>query len=375
MDPVASLASFEATHEAGETGLVGTLEVAIIDNDGNVVFGPTSAGITENSVGGTPTGIYTAELTAPEDLGQYTLVWSPDGTFDPETVSSEGFSVRSAFDAGVLPPIDDGDEGALYGPCTAWVTPTDIDECCSLPEGSDLLEIEDFLERLATSASQILNSLAGRQFTGLCQSTVRPCRIGCPCGFQVLSRGHIIGWNDSGSIWSCEDRSPCGCSPLSQIKLSGYPVREILEVKIDGDVVDDSTYELRERRYLVRLNGERWPSCQTMDLADTEDGTFSVTYTHGQTAPQMGRNAAAQLACEMYKSCNGIECALPIGATRVTRQGITIERTFFQQDDSGVWRTGMPFVDGFLNAVNPRGLIRRPTFWAPGRRYPRPVQT
>ena len=34
---------------------------------------------------------------------------------------------------------------------------------------------------------------------------------------------------------------------------------------------------------------------------------------------------------------------------------------------------GLPLVDAFLNSVNPAGLIRRPTFWAPGRRYARPV--
>jgi hypothetical protein len=32
----------------------------------------------------------------------------------------------------------------------------------------------------------------------------------------------------------------------------------------------------------------------------------------------------------------------------------------------------MPFVAAFLTAVNPSGLLRKPTFSAPGRRYARP---
>ena len=43
--------------------------------------------------------------------------------------------------------------------------------------------------------------------------------------------------------------------------------------------------------------------------------------------------AAAQLGCEIYKACSGAEssgdCALPSGVTRVTRQGITIEKLAF----------------------------------------------
>jgi hypothetical protein len=35
---------------------------------------------------------------------------------------------------------------------------------------------------------------------------------------------------------------------------------------------------------------------------------------------------------------------------------------------NGEWRTGMALVDAFLQAYNPRGIQRRPTFWAPGKR-------
>lgn len=369
---VAQSASFEAVYDAGETGLVGTAEVAIIDNDDVVVLGPTSAGIIENDVGGTPTGIYTGELVAPAALGQYTIVWSRDGSFDPDSITTEELNVvTSSALTGTLPPIESDEGSPLYGPCTVWTTPEDIEAFCNV-EGASGADLDDVLEQSATTASQILYELSGRQFSGLCQQSVRPCRLGCECGFQVLSRGHVIHWEGVG--WLCDERSPCGCQALSQITLAGYPVREIVEVKIDGDVVDEDTYRLDGHRHLIRMDGLKWPSCQSLDLDDTEAGTFVVTYTYGQTPPQMAIDAATALGCEIFKSYSNIECALPIGATRITRQGITIERTFFQRDAAlGVWRTGIPAVDGFLNSVNPYGLRRRPTFWSPRPRYPRMV--
>lgn len=364
---VAASASFEAVYESSQDGLVGTLEVSIIDNIGNVVFGPTTAGISEQTIDGSSSGVYTALLTAPADFGQYTIVWSFDGTYDPYTVTVESLTVTSV--GAILPPIGDEGEDPIYGPCSAWTTIDEIAACCTVEETSGDSELIAVLTNAATAASQILYDLSGRQFTGSCQRTVRPCATSCMCGVQVLSRGHLVGW--SGDCWS---GTPCGCQPLSEVKLAGYPVRSITEVKIDGVALDPSEYRLDGYRHLVRLGGAKWPACQSLDLADTEEGTWSVTYVHGQIPPQMAQLAAQQLACEVYKSCQGLECALPMGATRITRQGITIERTFFALDSAtGVWRTGMPFVDGFLNAVNPSGLRRRPTFWGAGRKYPRRV--
>lgn len=366
---VAASASFEAVYESSSTGLVGTVEVAIIDNVGNVVFGPTTAGIAEEDVDGSPTGVYSVTLTAPADAGQYTIVWSFDGTYDPYTVTVESLTVVAI--GAILPPVGGEGDGPVYGPCSLWTTIDAIAECCAIEETSGDSGLIASLTNAATATSQILFDLSGRQFAGECQRTVRPCSTQCMCGVQVLSRGHLVGWN--GDCWG---GSTCGCLPLSEVKLSGYPVRSITEVKIDGVVLDPSEYRIDGYRYLVRTNGARWPSCQSLDLDDTEEGTWSVTYVYGQTPPQMAQLAAQQLACEVYKSCQGLECALPVGTTRVTRQGITIERTFFARDNlARVWRTGMPFVDAFLNSVNPDALRRRPTFWGGGRRYPRRVGT
>jgi len=275
---------------------------------------------------------------------------------------------------------------AVGGPCTPWVSSQSVWSCCGQPTttiNGDVCNVDVSTEAMA--ASQVLFELSGRRFAGACEKTVRPCSKSW-CGFQVLSRGHIVdnfGWY--GSYWGWPNSHSCGCSPLDRILLSGYPVREVTEVLIDGDVVDPATYRLDERRYLTRVrdplepdNVLLWPSCQAMDLPDTEDGTFSVTYRYGMDPPLIGTLAAAELACELYKACNGggVDCMLPSGTTRVIRQGVVVERLAFAAWglQEGIWRTGLTRVDTFLNAFNPERLSRRPSVWSPdGPRYARPV--
>jgi hypothetical protein len=102
---VAPEASFEWPLEIGETGLVGTLSVAIDDGSGTTITAAATTGIIELDVGGTPTGTYVATRTAPEDAGEYLLIASTDGTFDPDTVVTEQLVVtaNAPFD----PPTGD----------------------------------------------------------------------------------------------------------------------------------------------------------------------------------------------------------------------------------------------------------------------------
>lgn len=275
-------------------------------------------------------------------------------------------------------------------PCTDWITGDDVAACCQVEDATD----SSIFDAVAVEAQEVLFALSGRQFAGECEQTVRPCRTRtCFDGFQVLSRGHLVypyGWY--GSYWNWPNGVPCGCRHLSRVKLAGYPVRDIVEVLIDGAVVDPATYRLDRKRDLVRVRDPaapdvvlRWPACQALDLDDTQAGTWSVTYTYGADPPEIGVAAAAQLACELYKECAGRQCALPSGTTRVIRQGVTIEKQAFavwafQSGTSrGIprgWRTGMPLVDAFLNSANPAGLTRRPIFWSPAStlQYPLPVE-
>lgn len=349
-------AAFEAVLEAGVSGLVGTIEVMVIDNDGATVIAPTTTNITEQGT----SGVYVWNApAAPAALGQYTILWSLDGTFSANTTSIDELVVVSAS-AGTLPPLPPAvDGGAPFAPCTAWTTEEDVAACCSVQVGSDL----GLFTEVVAAASRALFELSGRRFSGTCQQTVFPrCVTNICLRQQVLSRGHVVWPDPFSDCWGFS----CACH-RDTVLLRGYPVREINEVLIDSSPLPVGSYELRDWRYLVRTDGQQWPS---------QEG-WSVTYMYGQNPPELGQMAARELACELYKACVGdAECVLPVGVSRIQRQGIVIERNAFaawgRQGDDRIWRTGLPITDLFLNTYNPAGLRRRPVFITPGRRlYPR----
>lgn len=280
------------------------------------------------------------------------------------------------------------------GPCAAWITGDDIDSCCTIPDGFDLA----LLDLFALEASQVLYQLSGCQFSGACEETVRPCAPGGCAGWLALGAGIIPGWGSGGETWGggisgggipfagwgwydvgagYGTNAICGCQALDQIQL-GYPVVEVLEVKISGVVVDPTSYRVDEWRWLVRTadtstdppTSRFWPSCQDLQVGDDDPGAFAVTYTHGIAPPMAGELAAAQLACQFVQQCAGGDCILPVGTTKVIRQGVQIERGILanwlvsEQGRRG-WATGLVHVDAFLNAYNPNGLLRRPRVFTP----------
>lgn len=368
---VESGATFEAVYESGITGLVGSLTVRIDDNQNNTVLGPQTTGILE--IAGGISGTYSAVLVAPVVEGQYTIVWSNDGSFDADQgIGAEDLLVVAVIGAPTFPPLVPGEQaaGPTPGPCFGWVEAEDVAACCSVVVGSDY----DLFEGAASSASQILYMLSGKQFSGSCERVVRP-GSDIPCGVQVLARGHVIGW----------ENVPRDLDIL-KVLLPNYPVTEIVEVKIDGDTLTEDEYRLDGWRWLTRRpdadgNRQYWPGPQREDREDTEDDTFSIRYLFGQNPPQPGIDAAAQLACEIYKACPGNEgvdgdCALPKNAVRVSRQGLTVEMKALTYNAREGWTTGMKLVDAFLNAYNPDGVKQRALIWSPdGPQFAREVGT
>jgi hypothetical protein len=330
-------------------------------------------------VSNTGVGEFELSLSPPAFAGHY--------VYDVDATGTVTASRQGSFD--VLPDsIPQDVDWAVAGPCTAWSSSQSVWECCGQPTTTidGVICNVDFTADVI-AASEILFELSGRLYSGTCEKTVRPCTP-FMCGFQVLSRGHIVapyGYTWSGSAWGVD---ACGCYPLDRVLLSGYPVREITEVKIDGDVVDPDTYRLDNRRWLSRVRDPAepdvplfWPSCQMMDLPDTEDGTFSVSYRYGQDPPLAGVRAATALACQLHQACDGGggDCEIPANAVRVTRQGVTIDRNatiawFYGKNDVTGWSTGIPAVDVFLNGFNESGMQQRPRTWSPdGHRYARTV--
>ncbi len=240
-------------------------------------------------------------------------------------------------------------EAVQAGPCTPWVSAEDVAAACDALEASDVALYEEF----AQQAYDYLFEASGRIFRGECGPiTVRPCKPNCVC------------WPD-----------PCGCCYLSTITLSGDPIREITEVKIDGVVIEPTEYRLDKRRELVRLadvdgNRQRWPACQRLDLDDTEEGTFSVSYTYGQDVPLLGQQAAVELACQLASGSpqGGGECDIPESTVEVIRQGMRFEVNHTDALSS------LSSVSRFLAAYNPHGLRRRSAVWSPDLpKYPQQV--
>jgi hypothetical protein len=269
------------------------------------------------------------------------------------------------------------------GPCEPWVTADDVAAVCGEAgsEGSNAAAYDT----VAQEASQILFELSGRLYNGGCEQTVRPCRKPCPywglgaCGYPLglgFDSGLGWGWGYGLGGWGWGDETRrCGCGYLAQVTLAGYPVTEIVEVKIDGAALAGSEYRLDEHRYLTRLRDPAareqpvfWPACQILDLEDTELGTWSVSYRFGVAPPAAGKAAAAQLACALV---NPTDCDLPKGATRITRQGITIDRlSIVAWLSSG--ESGLPAVEAFL--VSQPKLRRRPAILSPDMaQFPRPI--
>jgi hypothetical protein len=264
------------------------------------------------------------------------------------------------------------------GPCAPWLSCDDITDSCTV-DAADL----PLLDGIAAMASQIMFEISGRQFTGLCEKTVRPCLLACSCwdngwgGWQgsPWAWGWQGGWGWFDGFGNCH----CSCDSLSRVKLSGYPVTQILEVKIDGVAIANTEYRLDEWTFLTRMRDSadpntalHWPSCQILSLDDSEPGTWSVTYLAGMEPPLAGKNAAVALACELLP--HG-ECSLPSGAVRIVRNGLQIDRLQPLSEMLLKGMTGNVAIDSFMAAYNPSRLRRRPATWSANRRgrYARPV--
>lgn len=272
------------------------------------------------------------------------------------------------------------------GPCTPWINAEEVFGAAGVTV-SDSVDIND----AAAAAQGVLYAISGRQFAGECIGFVRPCRLGC--GWGTVGGGDGVdlalagaswwfgGWGGlggSGTIWGWYAdgygaESSCGCEPLSEVKLNGYPITGIKSVEINGEEIDSSGYRLDRNRYLVRLrdaDGNRrfWPGCQDLSRDPGEDHTWSITYYYGTPPPIAGKLACAELAVQFYLAMTGNEdCILPVGVTKVTRQGVTIERLvpLFSTGRA----TGLVLTDAFISSSNPSGLRRRPAIISPG--YPK----
>lgn len=237
--------------------------------------------------------------------------------------------------------------------CAPWATLDDV------PDG-ECKDRGELLTPWLQIASDVLWSLSGRQYAGVCEATFRP--------FVECS-------STPRSLLSTRDGFGC-CDAHRSIDLGVYPIVAVTAVKVDGVTLDADEYRVDDWRYLVRLGGRSWPRRQRMQDADTEDGTWSVTIQYGSPPPPLGVQAAIALGCELAASAadDGGECRLPERVTSVSRQGVTaviLDPMDFLTDG----RTGIYEVDLFLTATNPGRLQRPPAVLTPASMRNRLVRT
>lgn len=222
-------------------------------------------------------------------------------------------------------------------------------------------------------ATEVLWQLSGQRF-GLCEVTLRPCRDSCADGFGTwndwwtgvgmspfLGGGPRPWW--SNGVWYnvCGGCSGgCSCTSLEQALLPA-PTREVVDVRLDGVVLNPDQYRVDENRFLVRTDGGVWPMCQDMSMPDDAPGTWSVTLTVGEDVPILARRAMADLAAEFAKDCAGEECQVPYDVTSLTRQGLSLGygNPNAERVDPLIRMLGLRMVRLFLATYNPNRLQRR----------------
>lgn len=250
------------------------------------------------------------------------------------------------------------------GPC-GWTIP---DPLCSDTWTETSAEIK---AAARDYAALVLWGATGREF-GLCEVTVRPC------GWRKCDGNlwDFFGWSWGAGTWipyiwqgqwfNCTCGSVCCCEPQCQIRLMG-DVDSILEVLIDGIAVDPDTYFVNDKSWLVRVSPDCWPECPDMNGLETG---IQVTYLRGNPVPSALLRAAATLADEWAKACQGLDCRLSNKVTSIARNGIQIDmgdpESLLEDGLTSIWE-----VDQVIRAINPHKRVQRGRVYAPELRVPR----
>jgi len=262
-------------------------------------------------------------------------------------------------------------------PCNPWTTPEEVQECCGgLDPDYDLTAAIAF-------SSAILFRLSGRQFPGECERTVWPCSgkncgCGCGCGDSGCGGGSSLGndwwwaWHnypsypvrtDGGwvNVGPCCDKC---CIPTVDLPAT---VNEVIEIVIDGEVLDPDAYAIQAYRRLARVDGGSWPCSNDLTGDVGDPGTWTITYSYGKPVPTDGRIAASIFACQIaLNRCGGDSC-LPQRLKEITRQGVEMAfadpLTFLDKGQVGIYE-----VDMWLQSVNPSKLKRRARLFRPDRK-------
>ena len=222
-------------------------------------------------------------------------------------------------------------------------------------------------EKAEGMAVDLLDAWTGGVF-GPCPVTVRPCRdVIAPN--DTFAKPRSARWEPVliGGRWYNMGCSSCGrscaCEEPSSIAVPG-PVHRVIEVEIDGDTLPQDAYRV-DGRFIIRQDGQAWPTYQDRSLPLGTEGTWSITYSKGIAVPTGGQVAAGVLALEIMRAlCDDNECRLPERVQTITRQGVTMAMLDgFEGLEEG--RTGLWLVDSWVSSVTrPRrgGTVASPDY-------------
>lgn len=279
------------------------------------------------------------------------------------------------------------------GPCelSGW----EPDEnCLNLPEGTT--EAQRELWRRVAAA--ILYNRTGQRFGDGCSVSVRPCRKSCADAYsRYFNQGQFLGTGfqftgpyvpymvdgemRNASLCGCATDCHCG-SELCEIELPG-PIRDIVEVNIDGVVLDSAVYFSYDARFLVlrpevadvhpELGITCWPMCQDLSRPRGLQNTFTVSYSTGIAVPFMAQLAMSEIMNHLAQQC-GDGCGCGVGSrqnlSRLSRQGVDLEFADPQEVFTD-GRIGLPISDLFVQTYNPGNLPRQMRVLSPDKRRPR----
>mgnify|MGYP001569968968 CR=1 FL=1 len=311
-----------------------TIVMTVTRPDGTT-FTVNKAGMTSNPVLGTFT--YNLSLTQ-VGIWRYEAV-----STNPNVTQGELLVVGASLGVGL---------------CDNWILPSEVFGCAPCSSIVTANQDELIAARAATATSEMLFVLTGRQFPGLCDVTIRPCRSSS-CWSVPRTTGY---WPVGECTCGASSWDACGCGGLSQIRLPGR-VRGVIEVRVDGAVIPAADYRVDDWKWLVRLDDLSWPSCQDLSADPlTEVDTFQVRYVRGTPPPESGVLAAQRYACELYRGLTGEECRIPQKVTNIVRQGVSMQ--FIKPAEIGVTangevKTGIAEVDMFLATFGRGGRRRR----------------
>jgi hypothetical protein len=230
--------------------------------------------------------------------------------------------------------------------------------------------------RIEQMAVEYLWRWTDRQF-GLCTSTIRPCReeprstfirpvplpgFGGAPFYPVLIGGD---WINVGCGNGCG--GACGCDSGRALRFED-PIYDVLEVVIDGAVLDRTKYRVDEHRFLVREDGGHLPYRQNLDRPAGDLDTWTVAVQVGAPVPVGGQLAAGKLACELAKAIlGGTGCELPQRWQNITRAGVTISAAIDLFEGLEEGKTGIWLIDSWVaSVVKPQSSF---SIAAPDRRH------